>query len=453
MARYDLVVIGGGAAGLVSAMGAAGLGARTALVEERLLGGDCLNFGCVPSKTLLAAAARGENLAQARHRIEQARLKLAPADSARRLAEAGVHVFFGRASFADRRSIEVSGQRLRFRRAVIATGTSPALPDIPGLAETEPLNNETVFDLEHLPQSLAVLGGGPVGCELAQAFARMGSRVTLLEAATGLLPREDEDAAALVAKALTRDGVDCRTASTLVAVTNGSGLHRLELASGQAVEVDRILVATGRAVGLEKLGLERAGVAWGRSGVVVNDRMATTNARVFACGDVSSTPYRLTQAADAEARLVLRNALFRGRARTGRLVMPWCTYTSPELAHVGISSDEARSMAAVETITIRADQVDRFVVENDSEGFLRVHVKGPRGKILGATIVGTQAGELIATISLAMKAGLGLATLAETVLPYPTRAEIIVRAAAAWRRSKLTPMAARILRALIRLPG
>ncbi len=450
---YDLVVIGGGPAGLVSAVGAAGLGARTALIEEGLLGGDCLNFGCVPSKTLLAAAARGDDWDKARKRIDEARLELAPNDSAARLASVGVHMFFGRAAFSGRRSVEVGGQGLRFRRAVIATGTRAAIPDIEGLEAARPLTNETVFDLEELPARLALLGGGPLGCELAQAFARMGRRVTIVEAERGLLPREDSDAARLVEAALARDGVDCRSSSALERVVGEGADLRLELSEGAPVEVDRIVVAAGRRAGLEDLGLEAAGVSWGGGGVIVNDRMCTTNPRVFACGDVASTPYMLTHAADAEARLVLRNALFRGRARAGRLVIPWCTYTSPELAHVGIGSREAATTKGVDSITVPVAGVDRFVVEDDRNGFLRLHVKGSRGRIVGATMVGSQAGELIAVVTVAMRAGLGLAGLAETVLPYPTRSEIIRRAADAWRRKKLTPGVARVLRALARLPG
>ncbi len=450
---YDLVVVGGGPAGLVSAVGAASLGARTALVEEGLLGGDCLNFGCVPSKALLAAARRRESFGEARKAVDRAREELAAADSAARLASLGIHVFFGRAGFSDRRRIEVGDTALRFRRAVIATGTRPALPAIDGLAEAGPLTNETVFELDALPARLAVIGGGPVGCELAQAFAGLGSQVTVVETEDSILPAEDRDAAAIVRASLAGDGVDFRTSAKVVAVRPAGQAHSLKLSSEETIEADRILVAAGRTAKLDGMGLDSAGVAWGTRGITVNDRLATTNPRIFACGDVTSGHSKLTQAADAEARLVLRNALFRGRARRGRIIIPWCTYTHPELAHVGISSAEAETMPSVRTITVNAAETDRFVVEQDLAGFLRVHVSGPRGRVLGATVVGSHAGELIATVTVAMKAGLGLAGLAETVLPYPTRSEMLRRAADAWRRTRLTPMAARVLRSLIRLPG
>ncbi|MCS6946611.1 MAG: FAD-dependent oxidoreductase, partial [Steroidobacteraceae bacterium] len=333
--RYHLVVIGAGPAGLIVAIAAAGLGASVALVERAAMGGDCLNVGCVPSKTLLAEALRGRNFDAAIARVRSVRTAIAAHDSVARYTAAGVDVFLGAARFADERTVQVGDALLRARRFVIATGARAALPAVPGLAEIEPLTNETVFDLPALPCSLAVLGAGAAGCELAQAFARLGARVTLLEAAARVLPNEEPDAAALVAAALQRDGVELRTGISIVRAERRADAKILHLADGGAVCADEVLIAAGRRRNVEDLNLEAAGIAYDAArGVLVDRRLRTTNRRVYAAGEVCST-LQFTHHADAQARIVLRNALFFGRARADRLVVPWCVYTKPELAHVG----------------------------------------------------------------------------------------------------------------------
>jgi pyruvate/2-oxoglutarate dehydrogenase complex dihydrolipoamide dehydrogenase (E3) component len=425
-ARYDLVVIGGGTAGLVCAAGAAGLGARVALVEKHLLGGDCLNTGCVPSKALIAAARGARDWAVAVTRIRDARLTLAPNDSASRLQTLGVDVFFGAASFADRATIEVDGSILHFRRAVIATGSRPAVPSIPGLRDRPYLTNETIFDLTTQPRELLIIGAGASGCELAQAFARLGTRVTLVERAPRILSTEDADAARVVADHLSRDGVHIQTGVTDPHVSG----------------VESVLVAVGRTPNVDGLGLDRIGVAVGARGIEVDDRLRTTNPRIYAAGDVCGR-LQFTHAAEAMARIVVQNALFFGRKKFSDVIIPWCTFTDPELAHVGLTSEEAMRRDA-RTITVPLDQVDRAVIDGVTDGFVRVHHQ--RGRILGATVVAPDAGNLISLVSTVMRGKGTLNDLSSSVFPYPTTALALKRAGDIYRRDKLTPVVKRALR-------
>ena len=363
-ARYHLVVFGAGTAGLVAAAGAAGLGARVALIENHLMGGDCLNVGCVPSKAVLEAArswqrartaaatfggpqgAGGARFGEAMARMRRLRAALSPTDSAARFRSLGVDVFFGAGRFVAADTAEVGGARLRFRRALIATGARPLVPDFPGLAAAGYRTNETIFNLTALPPRLGVIGGGPIGCELAQAFARFGSEVVLVHCGAQLLGREDADAARLVEQALNSDGVATLLSSTVQAASVAGKSKRLTVAtpSGQrSLDVDEILVATGRLPTVENLGLETAGVRSGPQGVAVDDRLRTSNPRIYAAGDVAS-PHRFTHLADAQARLVIENALFFLRRKASALTVPWCTYTDPEVAHVGLTAAQAREL-------------------------------------------------------------------------------------------------------------
>lgn len=456
--RYDLVVLGAGAGGLVCAAGAAGLGARVALVEKHLLGGECLTDGCVPSKALLRAARAAADARRAGRfgvrvgdvnvdfpavmgRLRRLRADLAPNDSAERLRSLGVDVFLGEGKFTGPDAVEVGGARLAFRKAVIATGSRTAVPDVPGLRDTPFLTNETAFALTELPGRLAVLGAGAVGCEMAQAFARFGSRVTLLARGGRVMSREDPEAAKIVAAALAADGVNI-VGEPVERIDPGTVHH-----AGGSVAFDRLLVATGRAPTVAGLGLETAGVAFDpKVGVQVDDRLRTTNRRVFAVGDVA-TALRFTHVADAMARLVIRNALFKGRGRFSRIVLPRCTYTDPELARVGLTEDRAREAGvAVRAFTVPFADVDRAVLEGETDGFVKVLVRAGTDRIVGATVVGPRAGELIGELGLAMTAGAGLRRLAGTVHPYPTSGEALRKAGDAYNRSRLTPFTRRILR-------
>jgi pyruvate/2-oxoglutarate dehydrogenase complex dihydrolipoamide dehydrogenase (E3) component len=477
---YNLVVIGAGPAGLIAAAGAAGLGAKVALVERHLLGGDCLNVGCVPSKALLRAARAYADVRDAdgfgvrvlgsthvdfptvMERMRRLRASLAPNDSAERYRSLGVDVFLGHARFTGHDTIEVanraddkkgnSSQVLRFKKAMVATGARAAEPTTPGLAEAGYLTNETVFSLTELPRRLAVIGAGPIGCELAQAFARFGSQVHLVEAQHGVLTNEERDAAAIVENSLRRDGIRLLCCGTDLRVGTTPQGKRLTLDShGQRydVTVDEILVGVGRAPNVEGLDLEAAGVTYDQAGVNVDDHLRTTNRRVFAAGDVCSR-FKFTHAADAMARIVIQNALFGGipflgRARASALTIPWCTYTDPEVAHVGLYEHEAqRRVIATQTFVQSLHDVDRAILDGQSDGFVKVVVKHGTDRILGATIVASHAGEMISEITLAMVGALGLKTIARTIHPYPTQAEAIRKIGDQYNRTRLTPTVKRL---------
>ena len=458
---YNLVVIGAGTAGLVTAAGAAGLGAKVALVERHLLGGDCLNVGCVPSKAVIRSSRATFDITEAGHfgvrtaaptqvdfpavmeRMRKLRADLSPNDSAQRFAKLGVDVFLGEARFSGPDTIQVAGKTLRFKRAVIATGARPLQPPIPGLAEAGYLTNDTVFNLTQCPARIAVIGGGPIGCELAQAFQRLGSQVSLLHKNAHLLDREDMDAAALVQKAFIRERVALHLNARITRVErNGRGIvvccetHGKE----ERLVVDEILAGAGRAPNVEGLNLEVVGVQYdSRKGVLVNDRLQTTNSRIYAAGDVC-LGWKFTQAADFSARIVIQNALFLGRKKASALTMPWCTYTDPEIAHVGLYEHDARRRGMeVDTYAREFKEVDRAVLDGEGEGFVKVHVRKGRDEVLGATIVARHAGEMISEISVAMAARLGLGKLASVIHPYPTQAEALRQCGDAYNRTRLTP--------------
>ncbi|MGE0641588.1 MAG: mercuric reductase [Thermoanaerobaculia bacterium] len=464
--KYHLVVLGAGTAGLVTAAGAAGLGARVALVERHLMGGDCLNVGCVPSKAVIASARAMADIGAARElgivqkgsvaadfpavmeRMRKLRAGIAPNDGARRFRDLGVDVFLGPARFTSGETVEVEGRVLRFARAVVATGGRAAVPAVPGLAEAGFRTNESIFNLTELPRRLAVVGGGPIGCELAQAFSRLGSHVTVIQNHAQFLPREDRDAAELLLQAFRKGGISVRLETRLERVETEDGAKVLHLARNGAAErivVDEILVAVGRLPNVESLGLEAAGVELGGKGIRIDDHLRTTNRRIFAVGDVA-LPHQFTHVADAAARIVIQNALFPVKKRLSSLVVPWSTYTDPEIAHVGLYEAEARERGlAVATVTIPFDDVDRARLEGETDGFVRVHAESKSGRIVGATVVGRDAGDLISEISTAIAGRLPLGALGSVIHPYPTRAEAIRKAGDAWNRRRLTPRSKKLI--------
>lgn len=426
---YGLVVIGAGAGGLVTALGAAGLGARVALIEEQLLGGDCLVSGCVPSKALIAAARAGVGFPEAMRRARAARARLAPHDSAARIIAAGVDLYLGRGRFLGGDRVGVGDRELRFRKAVIATGARPRrLAELPGA-----WTSEEIWAVEALPRRLAVVGGGPIGCELAQAFARLGSEVHLVEAGPRLLPRDDPDAAAVVQAAIQADGVRLHLGARVL----GSQQGWLTL-EGEEIEVDGILLAVGRVPNVEDLGLEAVGLD---DGVRVDASLRTAHTRIWAVGDVALAQ-RFTHAADASARVAIRNALFPGSIRFKPERIPWCTFTDPELAQVGPLLADA---GEVDVLEHGFEAVDRAVAEDRTQGFVRILLRKGSDTVVACTIVGEGAGELIAIPALMIAQGLSLRAIGETVLPYPTRAEVFRRLADAWSRGRLTPGLKRVL--------
>lgn len=457
--RYNLVVIGGGTAGLVAAAGTALLGGKVALIEKDLLGGDCLNAGCVPSKTLIRSARAWVDVRDAgqfgvrvpdgskvdfpavMERLRQVRAGISPHDSAQEFTKRGVDIFLGAGRFTGSDTIEVAGRTLRFKKAVIATGARAARPSIEGLEEAGYLTNETVFSLTQLPRRLAVIGGGPLGCELAQAFGRLGSEVVLLHKHSALLDGGDADAAGIIEQAFKNEGLRVVLDAQIKRVTRSGDSKVIHFeTSGRAstVEVDAILVGTGRAPNVEGLNLEAVGVRHDkREGIVVDDRLRTTNSRIYACGDVCMK-WKFTHAADAAARIVIENALFFGFKKLSTLTMPWCTYTDPEVAHVGLYAHEAEQQGiVVETFFVPLEETDRAATDGEANGFAKIHVRRGTDKIVGATVVARHAGEMINELTLAMVVGKGLGTLSRVIHPYPTQAEVIRRAADQYSLSRL----------------
>jgi len=472
--RYNLVVIGAGTAGLITSLVASSLGARVALVEHHLMGGDCLNVGCVPSKSVIRAARRvhearaaeeiglgvpAERLPDfgaAMERMRRIRARISHEDSAARYRdEFGIDVFLGRGRFTGPGTLDVDGTELRFKKAVIATGARATAPPVEGLAETGYLTNETVFELTERPKRLAVIGAGPIGCELAQSFQRLGSRVTLLEMAPQILVREDPDAAEIVQRALAREGVELWLGANLRKAERKGDEKVLHVAVGDRDEqlvVDEILVGAGRAPNVEGLGLETVGVEFDpRRGVKVDDRLRTTNKRIFAAGDVCMD-WKFTHAADAAAKIVVQNALFLGRKKLSSLVMPWCTYTDPEVAHVGLYEHDARERGLeIDTYQVPIAKANRAVTDGEEEGLVKVHVRKGKDTIVGATIVAAHAGEMISEITVAMTQGIGLGAFTNVIHPYPTQAEAIKAAAGLYTRTRLTPRVKRLFEAWLQL--
>ncbi|MBD2502069.1 mercuric reductase [Anabaena azotica] len=470
---YDLVVIGAGTAGLVVAAGAAGLGLglKVALIEKHLMGGDCLNVGCVPSKTIIRSARVVGEIRNAKNlgvnipnqvnidfpavmaRMRRVRAGISHHDSAERFTSLGVDVFLGSGKFASSDTVEVAGKTLKFKKAVIATGARAAKPTIRGIEQAGYLTNETVFSLIQRPEKLAVIGGGPIGCELAQAFRRLGSEVVLIHSGSHVLNKEDGEAAQIVEKALMRDGIRLilnAKVEEVVTVTEGKRLYFSASGCRDSVTVDEILVGVGRSPNVEGLNLAAVGVEYDqRRGVIVNDYLQTTNPKIYAAGDICMD-WKFTHAADAAARIVIKNTLFSpfglGRSKLSSLVMPWVTYTDPEIAHVGMYEHQAKELGIdVETIKIPFSSVDRAIADAQEEGFLKIHHKKGSDKILGATIVAAHAGEMISEVTTAIVNNIGLSKLSSVIHPYPTQAEAIKKAADTYRRTLLTANTKKLL--------
>jgi pyruvate/2-oxoglutarate dehydrogenase complex dihydrolipoamide dehydrogenase (E3) component len=469
---YDIAVIGAGAGGLVVAAGGAALGAKVAVVEKHKMGGDCLWYGCVPSKTLIKSArvahqmrhadrwalppvAPQVDLAQVMERVADVIAGIEPHDSPERFRGLGVDVILGSGRFNAPDSFEVAGRKLTAKHFVIATGSRPAVPPIPGLDSVPYLTNETLFGLRENVPHLVVIGAGPIGCEMAQAFRRLGSEVTVVDAGTGPLPREDRDLAEVVQRALVDEGVRWRFGVSVQRVEGTHGDVRLTLAakdgSSDAVAGTHLLVAAGRRANVEDLGLDVAGVEV-RDGRIVHTNLVTTNSRILVIGDAAGG-YQFTHVAEHHAGIALRRTLFRMPWSKPSLVIPWCTYTDPELARVGLSEGEATQKGVDHRVYRFAfDELDRARAEGETEGFAKL-VTDPRGRLLGGAIVGPHAGELIAELALAVTMGLKAGDLSSTVHPYPTLAQINRRAADQRLKEGLTPTSKAWLRRLFGLRG
>lgn len=441
--KPDICVIGAGSAGLTVAAAAASFGMDVVLVERGKMGGDCLNYGCVPSKSLIAAARHAHmardgarfgihadpdvDYAAVHRHIHSVIGAIAPHDSVERFEGLGVRVIQADARFRDGRTVEAGGDVITARRFVIATGSRPKVPDIAGLAAVDPLTNESVFDLTALPRSLAIVGGGPIGAELGQAFARLGAAVTIATSGA-FLAKEDPDAAAVVRTQMEADGVTIIDHASVARVSGTPGAATLHLDGGRTVAAERVLVATGRAPNTESLNLEAAGVATHPGGITVNKGMRTANRRIYAIGDVTGGP-QFTHVAGYQGGLAVRAIVFRLPVSFDPEAMPRCTYTAPELAQVGLTEAEARARwadAAVYTAPLSGN--DRAQAEGETAGFVKLVLNG-RGKLVGATIAAPHAGEMIAAYALALAGKVSLQTVAGLVLPYPTMGEAGKRAA------------------------
>ncbi len=478
MARpeFDIVVIGGGAGGLVVAAGGASLGAKVAQVEKHKLGGDCLWYGCVPSKTLiksarvayemrhanhwaLASADPRPDLAKVMERVAGVIRGIEPNDSPERFRSLGVDVIFGEGRFGDPETFEVNGRQLTGRTFVIATGSRPAIPPISGLANVPYLTNETVFDLRENVPHLIVVGAGPIGSELAQAFRRLGSEVTVVDMAPQILPREDPDLAAVVHKQIRSEGVHYHLGVTVGMVEHGdpqSGRIRLTLREGDGtvkqIAASHLLIAAGRKANVEGLALEAAGVQVDKGLIVTDGGLRTTNSRIYVAGDVAGG-YQFTHLAEHHAGIVLRHAIFRMKWTRPSLVVPWCTYTEPELARVGLSETEAKKNGVDHRVYKFAfEEIDRARAEGETDGFAKL-VTDRKGKLLGAAIVGPSAGELIAEYVLALAKGMKAADLSSVIHPYPTLAQINRRVADQRLKEGLTPTSKIWIKRLFGLQG
>jgi pyruvate/2-oxoglutarate dehydrogenase complex dihydrolipoamide dehydrogenase (E3) component len=470
---YNVVVIGAGTAGLVTAAGTAGLGGRVALIERNLMGGDCLNFGCVPSKALISSARLIQQIRDAEKwgldrqqpqfafekifdRMRARRAKIAPNDSQERFESLGVDVFRGEAHFVSPHEIEVDGQKLHAKNFAIATGSRAVIPKIEGIDTVPYFTNETIFDqLKEKPESMIVLGGGPIGCELAQTFRRFGVKVTIVQRGDQLLPREDRDVAEFLECRLINEGVriiknvDAR--SVAISDAGKVALEFLDRQSGRLAErtffADALLVAIGRTPNFQRLDLKSIGVAVNERGVCVNDYLQTSQRHVYAAGDVIG-PFLFTHMADAQACVVVRNILVPFqflRQKMDYSVVPWCTYTDPEVAHVGLGEKEAKQKNVdYDLFVVALKDVDRAVVESEDAGFAKVLTTKGSDKILGATMVGPHAGDLLHEFVLAMKTGIGLGTVASTIHAYPTFAELARKAGDKYNKTRLSPRAQKV---------
>jgi pyruvate/2-oxoglutarate dehydrogenase complex dihydrolipoamide dehydrogenase (E3) component len=464
--QADICVIGGGSGGLAVAAGAAQLGAATVLVEAGKMGGDCLNYGCVPSKSMIAAAHAADAMRRAdrfgiaaveptidfegvHDHIHGVIAAIAPVDSVDRFEGLGVRVIQARAAFAGPREVTAGDHVIRARRFVIATGSTAATPPIRGLDAVPYLTNETIFDNRSRPDHLIVIGGGPIGAELAQAHRRLGARVTVLEAFT-ILGKDDPELTEIVKRQLRAEGIDMREGAAIAGVSGTAGAIVVTLDGGEEITGSHLLVAAGRRPNVDGLGLEAAGIAYSDKGIEVDRRLRTSNRKVFAIGDVAGGP-QFTHAAGYHAGIVVRNALFRLPAKVDYRALPWVTYTDPELAHVGLTEEQAQAdHGDIRVLRWPFAENDRAQAEREVAGMIKA-ITTKRGRVLGASIVGAHAGELIQPWVLAIGKGLKVGDFANMIVPYPTRGEVGKRAAGSFYMAALfSEKTRRIVRFLAR---
>jgi pyruvate/2-oxoglutarate dehydrogenase complex dihydrolipoamide dehydrogenase (E3) component len=451
---YDLVVIGAGPGGIAAAELAARLGRSVALIERNRLGGNSLNAGSIPSKAIVSAARIFANVADAEEygipvpqeptpdfakileRMRRIRARIAAYHSADKLTQQGIDIFFGAARFESGETISVGEASLRFSKALVTTGARPKPSDIPGLDSIGYCTSASIFDRTELPKRIAVIGGGPLGCEMAQALRRLGAQVTIIQNDPKFLPREERDAAEILSRAMARDGVEIRLNTTVTGARIDNGVKILETVNNAVeadIETDLVLLSIGRVPNVEGIGLEKAGVVFdGKRGIATDDLFQTANPHIYAAGDVCME-LKFTNAAQASARMAVRNALIDGQERHSNLLIPWCTYCDPEIAHIGMHVRDARAQSIpVKSFTILMHDVDRAITDGQSTGFVKIHIRDGSDEILGATIVATRASELINEMAVVMNAGVGMTALARMAHTYPAQSEGIMLAARAY---------------------
>jgi pyruvate/2-oxoglutarate dehydrogenase complex dihydrolipoamide dehydrogenase (E3) component len=453
---YDLAIVGAGPAGLAAAESAARLGFSVVLIERNRLGGNSLNAGSVPSKAIIRSAhvygtmreaeefgasmpnEQGLEFSKVMARMRQIRMRISEHHSVHELAALGIDIFFGSARFDGADALLVGGARLHFKKALIATGARPRAPDISGLDETGYRTSATIFEMTALPKRLAVIGGGPLGCELAQAFCRLGSHVTIVQNDAKFLPREERDAAEILSRSLARDGVEIRLNTTVVGARRDRGVKTLHIVNRRIeneIQADEVLLSIGRAPNVEDLGLETAGVEFDTDqGIRVDDFLCSTNPNVYAAGDVC-LELKFTNAAQSSACMAVQNALMKMQQRISGSTIPWCTYCDPEIAHIGLHVWEARQQSIpIKSFTVMMHDVDRSITDGQNTGFVKIHIAEGSDRILGATIVASRASELINEMAVVMNTGIGMRALAAVVHTYPAQSEAIMLAAQAYER-------------------
>eukprot|EP01134_Creolimax_fragrantissima_P000158 CFRG0158T1 len=472
--NYNMVVIGAGAAGLVTAIAAAGVGAKVAIIEKHLMGGDCLNVGCVPSKALIRAARAVYEVKNSQQfgvttgdikvdfgaimeRMRELRAHISEVDSVARYSKAGVDVYIGEGTFTSKNTIEVNGQTLNFSRACVATGGRAGIPDIPGIEKVRYLTNSTLFNLTELPKRFGIIGTGAVGCEMAQTFRRFGSNVTLFGRSGHLLGAEEDDARGIITEQFKKEGINMYLTAEYENVETRVGVDEKEeifltMKTGEQFVFDELLIATGRVPNVEGLGLDVAGIKWDkRNGVIVNDYLQTSNPIVYAAGDICFK-YKFTHVADFLARIVVRNALFFGSSKASALLIPWAIYTQPEVAHVGLYERDAKSKYGdIDVYKQKFEEVDRAILDGETEGFAKVSTKKGKADIIGATVVSNHAGDMISELSVAIAGGVDLQALSTVIHPYPTQADSIRKLGDQFNRTRLTPIAKTLLNGLLAL--
>lgn len=464
---YNVIAIGAGAGGLVTTAAVSSLGGRAALIEKGKMGGDCLNYGCVPSKGLIASTRLLQRIRNAEKlgiastnfhvdfdgifaSMRSRRSIIEHHDSVERFEGLGVDVFQGEARFKSPHEVEVNGQVLSGKNIVIAAGSRAAIPEIDGIDGVPYFTNETIFDnLESKPESIAIIGGGPIGSELGQVFARLGVTTTIIDHNKCILSREDEDVAKLAAEALQEEGVKLTLGSQIKSTAKTDRGVAITLEDGRIIEAEKLLIAAGRTPNIEKLNLEAAGVQANKRGIIVNDYLQSSQRHIYAVGDITGG-YQFTHVSDYHARTVVRNIMMPVQALRSKVdytALPWATYIEPEVARTGLNEKEATAQnVAYDIFCVDYKDLDRPIVDREDRGFVKILTGKGTDKIIGATIVGNHAGELIHEVAVALKHGIGLGKLAYTIHAYPTYSELIRRAGDAYNKTRLTPRAARIFK-------